>query len=167
MKFKDYTKADQVIDYLKKPFSRTGGIKKNESYVYHYTCYEKMLKMLDSKEFWLSSPQGLNDQHEYTQFPKEIWEGMYLASFVGQEEESMAMWSMYGKKWDQAVKIAFRIDLFEEAMLKSSKKYVYNKSFNEVIPDCDITDYFSSIAYIRESIIIGTGKNFHIFHKNR
>lgn len=152
MKFKDYTTADQIIDYLKKPFSRTGGIKKNESYVYHYTCYEKMLLMLKSKTFWLSSPQGLNDQHEYTQFPKEIWEGMYLASFVGQEEESMAMWSMYGKKWEQAVKIAFRADLFEEAMLKGNKKYVKNNStIDELIPESEQNDYFSSIAYIRNT----------------
>lgn len=152
MKFKDYTTADQVIEYLKKPFSRTGGIKKNESYVYHYTCYEKMLLMLKSKTFWLSSPQGLNDQYEYSQFPKEIWDGMYLASFVGQEEESMAMWSMYGKKWEQAVKIAFRADLFEEAMLNGNKKYVIdNATSDEVIPDSEQERYFTSIAYIRNT----------------
>lgn len=128
--------------------------------------------MLRSRNYWLSSPTLLNDKHEFKQFPdntKEA-ESMFLASFVGLEEESMAMWSMYGKKWEHAVKIAFRIDLFEHAMLNNDKYYIENNNLtNRVI---DSTDYFTSIAYIRDikknrALHCGTVANTKVLKEQR
>lgn len=166
MAFKDFSTVDELISYLDKPFSRTGGRTKEERYVYHYTCVDSLIKIYESRTLLLSRPIMQNDQHEIKMFDKSAWNGIYTASFVQDQEESVAMWSMYGKNWSCAIKIGFNAEALEKAVQQYDLFDLDDRSKSLRVSNIKRSVGFSSVAYKTDSTIrCGTVYNDRILPK--
>ena len=120
------------------------------------------MKILKSRALHLSSPTSLNDEHEYKQFDKDAWKEMYMISFVRGQDESVAMWSMYGKRWEEGIKISFRSDKLENILHNLQVRQI-NTNQEIKVSSC----YFTDIGYRNHKIIkVGSVANGKVLGSN-
>ena len=77
---------------------------------WHYTILSSLLCMLDDGTLRLTrgDDPAMNDQLECDRLgEKETWTRTYITSFSHLEDESVAMWSVYGTPRNEAVRLAF------------------------------------------------------------
>ena len=104
-----YSNAFQDISTpfaLKEYLSDTARRLENSEYIYHYTTYPIVLKMLRKKLWHLGNAKYMNDQLEYMNGSKATWKNIFFSSFMTEDKESIGMWSMYAQPWEKGIKIA-------------------------------------------------------------
>ncbi|PKM96124.1 MAG: hypothetical protein CVU84_03890 [Firmicutes bacterium HGW-Firmicutes-1] len=100
-RFDEISTAEQLINYLKS--SRR---LENSSYLYHYTKLENALLIIKNRRWHLSSALHMNDLLEYKNGDPARWKNIFSVSYMGENRESIGMWSMYSQPWENGVKIA-------------------------------------------------------------
>lgn len=79
---------------------------KSKSFLYHYTTIGNAIAIFKSKTWHLANPEDMNDTVEYHNGDQQRWKNIFFASFMAENKESIAMWSMYSQPWKDGVKIA-------------------------------------------------------------
>lgn len=136
-----------------------------------YKKLETVKKALDTKKWRLGSPRIMNDKKELTDFAGADWQKIYYACFVAESNESIAMWSLYGRPWADGVSVRIDSSTFLRWMQESNKTYWYNKETDryEEINDSELK--VVRVAYTNEltkgsvekiSLVCGTEKNTYI-----
>lgn len=88
---------------------------KHHSEYFLYTTVSAMRGIFSKSKLHLTRASEMNDQLEFVHFDKERWSRIYMACFSYDKNESMGMWSMYGGKPEESVRLSFpRKDLIEQ-----------------------------------------------------
>ena len=122
-KFEEIKTAEELIKYLKKPFSRTGNRKKADIFLYHYTNIEGLVGIVESNTWHLCQAQCMNDKLEYQNGDTNVWKRIYFSSFMLEEKENIGLWSMYGQPWERGIKIAVPLIVVENWIQKMNILY--------------------------------------------
>ncbi len=152
MIFKDLTTTKEIRKFLLNFFSRTGGKKLEDCYLYHYSKLSNIGKIISGGYIWLSSPDSMNDS-----FEKEIInlskgkEKLYYNCF-SRTEENIAMYRMYAKEPEGAVlcisyKDARQI-IAEIEKTDSGKQLAYIVRNEEVTDETvEVNVFWGAVAY--------------------
>lgn len=126
---------------------------KSRKFLYHYTTIEKAIKIFKSKTWHLVNPHDMNDVVEYRNGDPRLWQNIFFASFMAENKESIAMWSMYAQPWKDGVKIAIPMSTMKE-WLKSVDEILevspinYDELTGNSVPINERNViYISSVAY--------------------
>lgn len=120
--FSKINSPQDLIAYLSNSGKRLTPTKNNGTqYVYHYTKLSNVVSIINSRSWWLNSPQAMNDGLEF----KNILEfqelnAVFFASFMYNSSESIAMWSMYAQPWEDGVLIRIPVATFRN-WIKNTK----------------------------------------------
>lgn len=125
--FPEITTPTELIAYLD-----SSERLKNREFLYHYTTIGNAIAIFKSKTWHLGNPKNMNDVVEYRNGDPQRWNNIFFASFMTENKESIAMWSMYVQPWKDGVKIAIPIQTMKE-WIKSIDKIL------EVSPDYKLT----------------------------
>ncbi len=156
MKFKTIKTSTNLIQYLDDINKRL----KDCDYLSHYTNYDKLLKILNSKKIFLSKADNMNDMLEYKNGDKNIWDKLYFMSLIMNRRENIGMWAVYSQPWNKSVKITFMKKDVQEWLSNLDKIYIVEK--NEKIKEKPIKInkekvFLSSVAYTNtESLDMNT-----------
>lgn len=103
MKFKDYSKSIEIKKYLLNILSRTGGVSKNSTFLYHYSSIYSISNIIKNKYLWLGHTEKMNDYLE-GEFIESVEENnnLFFSSF-SKVEENIAMYKMYAPNPDGAM----------------------------------------------------------------
>ncbi len=114
--FSEINTPQDLITYLSDSANRLDNIKnKSIQYVYHYTKLSNVVSIINSKYWWLNSPQGMNDGLEFQHISESQQnKAVFFASFVYNSSESIAMWSMYAQPWEDGVFIRIPVAVFKK-----------------------------------------------------
>lgn len=96
--------ADAVVDILQ----RSGS---SRLYYRHYTSFSAFLSISDGWMFRLTrgDDPAMNDQLEWKRLgDAELWKRTFIASFSCVKGESAAMWGLYGKPSNEALRLSFK-----------------------------------------------------------
>lgn len=111
MKFENIKNYSELTDYLSDSVQRL----KNIKHVCHYTKLSAITSILNSGYWYFSNPEKMNDLFEFKKFKdKSAWKRIFFASFMAEQGESVAMWSMYAQPWEEGVKVSIPIEAFKE-----------------------------------------------------
>lgn len=94
--------AEQAVDIL----LRSGA---SRPYYRHYTTFSSFLYITDDWMFRLTrgDDPGMNDQLEWKRLgDSNLWKRTFIASFSCVEGESAAMWGLYGKPSNEALRLS-------------------------------------------------------------
>lgn len=83
-------------------------------YLYHYTTIRNAIAIFKSGTWHLGNPRDMNDVVEYRNGDQQRWNNIFFASFMAENKESIAMWSMYSQPWKDGVKIAIPMSTTKE-----------------------------------------------------
>lgn len=144
----------------------------NEKYIFHYTTLSSALDIIKSNYWILSNPKKMNDGLEFANYSDEDTENIFLASFMKEHKESIAMWAMYAIPWEIGVKIAIERKAFVDWLKKTKCVYVANPETKEIsdnpiltVDKEDIKLSHYAIAYVNdedsknETVTCGGAKN--------
>ena len=146
--FKDLHTAQELIHYLDDQARRLD----NSPYLFQYTRLSSLVAMIKSRKWHLCNAKRMNDVLEYKDGSAAIWENLFFTCFMGEDAESIGMWSMYAQPWEDGVKIGL-----PRKMLRTLARSI--KTIYEVNPDNyeltersisvsnDVTIKISSVAY--------------------
>lgn len=109
LSFDSLTNSTELITYL-----NSGARLSNSKFLYQYTSISALVSMLHSKTMHLSNAKYMNDQLEYQNGDKAIWDNLFFSCFMMEEEESIGMWSMYAQPWSDGVKISIPKDILRQ-----------------------------------------------------
>lgn len=101
-KFSNINTSEELKLYLDDMTNRL----KNSPYLYHYTTISNVVKMIKGKTWHLGNAAGMNDNLEYKNGDSQRWNNLFFSCFMGEDKESIGMWSMYAQPWEKGVKIA-------------------------------------------------------------
>ena len=101
-KFSNINTSEELKLYLDDMTNRL----KNSPYLYHYTTISNVVKMIKGKTWHLGNAAGMNDNLEYKNGDSYRWNNLFFSCFMGEDKESIGMWSMYAQPWEKGVKIA-------------------------------------------------------------
>ena len=118
--FKEIQTVEELIAYLESDAL-------DKDYIYQYTNRDALFGILNSKTIFLGNLRNLNDIQEYNHTKKTLKENAYVACLTREEDESIAMWAMYGNPWDKAVRIGFPV--------KKLRQCLKNPIVYEVMPN--------------------------------
>jgi len=121
--FADIENSESLITYLQSA-RRRNNIKK----LHHYTTLDVAIKIIKDKQWHLCAPKNMNDLLEFNSGSPERWKNKLFSSLMGEDKESIAMWSMYGQPWERGVKISIP----KEEMIRWLKSA---KTLNEISVD--------------------------------
>lgn len=134
----------------------------NRDYLYHYTTIQNAIAIFKSKTWHLGNPRNMNDMVEYNNGDSKRWENIFFASFMTENKESIAMWSMYSQPWKDGVKITIPkaimkiwVDNINEILEVSSKDHKVTKR-SIPVNEKNIV-HLSSVAY--SNIVDGDSEN--------
>ena len=145
--FSEITTPTELIAYLD-----SSERLKSRKFLYHYTTIEKAIKIFKSKTWHLGNPHDMNDVVEYRNGDSHRWNNIFFASFMAENKESIAMWSMYAQPWVDGVKIAIPISTMK-AWLKSVDEILevsptnYELTGNSIPINERNAIHISSVAY--------------------
>jgi hypothetical protein len=93
----------------------------------------------------------MNDQLEYKNGYKPIWDKLYFASFIVNKRENIGMWSIYAQPWKDGIKISIPISSFLKLLDSTMSLRVVNKdeSLSKIYENKDehLGIYMSAVAY--------------------
>lgn len=121
MKFEDVSNGNELIAFLKTYANQMKNTisESEKAYVYHYTTIKAVKGILKSKQWYLNSPSNMNDGLELRYLKKMNVKNLFFSSFLTEDKESIAMWSMYSQPWEEGVLIRIPIEMI--------KKWIKNK----------------------------------------
>jgi|GEM_PF-822787 len=107
---------DELISYLE---NRVRNIDKT-TMLHQYTTIGAAKAIISRSEFYIGSPENMNDILEYNHFSREKWQNIFFSCFMENDNESIAMWSQYAQPWSQGVRLSIPI-IYLKAWLKDLK----------------------------------------------
>lgn len=144
---KNFSKINSV-DELKR-FLR-GNAKKHE-YLYHFTTLKTLSSILRNRTFRFSNASLMNDLHEYQKkcnTNTKYWDNIFSMCFSHGDEDSMAMWAMYGIPWENAVCIAIRAkELYDWFIGKVIKQVGYEPESHNAVKFIENKSSMHDICY--------------------
>lgn len=149
MKFEEVSKPDELIKKLEEMANRKQNTRSgSQSYICHYTTLKAVKGILQKRQWYMNSPINMNDVLELMHSKDVGVDNVFFCSFIADNLESIAMWSMYSQPWEEGVMIKIPIEKMKE--WKDSKPSIYRAEEKGFITldkiDCaDLT--FHSIAY--------------------
>ena len=173
MKFEEIKNEKELIKYLDNVNDRL----KNRKYIYHYTTLDKCIKIINSKLWFLSNAECMNDQLEFNNGDPLRWKKVFFASFMSDVDESIGMWSMYSQPWHDGVQIAIPVSIAKEWMKSISEIEViscvnYRPTGRVISTNGSNRVFLSSVAYTNcdndageeQRITWSTAKNTNILN---
>ena len=104
--FKDICTPIGLLNYL----SNTEKLNKN-SMLSQYTSLNTVISIISNRYWYLGSPHNMNDGLEL-QFGLDKRNDIFFSSFMAEQKESIAMWSMYAQPWSDGIMISIPIKQF-------------------------------------------------------
>ena len=146
--FAKIVKVTDLIRYLDDSNARL----ENRKYLYHYTNIDCMIKIFESKKWFLSNAQNMNDYMEFNNGDKEKWKTIFFASFVTDVKENIGMWSMYAQPWDDGVVIRLPKDIIKQWIKSIDSLHEVSSKTNSITGRVIEVDdknriFLSSVAY--------------------
>lgn len=86
-------------------------------YLRHYTTLSGLIYMIEGEALRLTrgDDPNMNDQLEWKRLGQEdVWHRTFISSFSGVANESAAMWGLYGKPSNEAIRISFDAETIKE-----------------------------------------------------
>lgn len=124
MKFDEISTAQELITHLCDYNSRL----QNINILSQYTRLSAITGIMNSGYWIMNNPKSMNDLFEYKMFndhsSNSVWNGVFFASFTPEENENVAMWSMYGQPWEDGIRVSIPKDCFKEWV--SAIDYIYS-----------------------------------------
>lgn len=100
--FEKITEIQDLVEYLK----AKGRRRTVNEYLHHYTSLSTVISIFRYQTWHLSQASCMNDQLEYRNGDSAAWNNIFFSCFMGEDEESIGMWSMYGQPWERGVKLS-------------------------------------------------------------
>ena len=124
MKFSEAQTDEDMIQVL----TNAAGIKHHRSngeqnYVYHYTNRSSALAIMKSKLWYMNSPKYMNDGLELIYLEEAKTSNIFFGSFLSEQEESIAMWSLYAQPWIDGVIIRIPVEKMKEWVKRKARIY--------------------------------------------
>lgn len=116
-RFPQIQTAEELRMYLDDTASRLH----HSPYVYHYTTYSNVIKMIKSRNWHLSNASTMNDKLEYKNGDPHRWHNLFFSCFMCEDKESIGMWSMYAQPWEKGVKISIPKEVFRRWIKNTSE----------------------------------------------
>ena len=107
--FKKITNANELISYLCNINDR---LKKTSS-LCQYTSLKAVINIISNGYWYLGSPKNMNDGLELQQ-GLNTKDNIFFSSFMAEQKESIAMWSMYAQPWEDGVMISIPVKAFKQ-----------------------------------------------------
>lgn len=126
--FKKIKNANELISYLCNINDR---LKKTSS-LCQYTSLKAVINIISNGYWYLGSPKNMNDGLEL-QRGLNTRDDIFFSSFMAEQKESIAMWSMYAQPWEDGVMISIPAKEFKR-WIKDIKK-VYSADPKTKNPD--------------------------------
>jgi len=99
--FSEIETAKDLIGYLESARRR-----ETTKFLHHYTSLDVAVNIIHKQQWHLCSAKSMNDLLEFSSGDILLWKDKLFSSFMGEDNESIAMWSMYGQPWETGVKIS-------------------------------------------------------------
>ena len=110
MSFRNIKNSSELKDFLVRCASK-------HKFLFHYTTTEKLQCIFENKTWRLYNAKTMNDLQEYKEKGNSsLWEKLYSTCFSFGDEDNIAMWSMYGIPWEDAVRIRLSTDAIKKWM---------------------------------------------------
>lgn len=146
MRFEEIKATDCLKDYLDDMLRL-----KDCVYLSHYTKYERLLDILKSEKIYLSKASGMNDQLEFQNGDRDIWDRLYFMSLIMNRKENIGMWAVYSQPWINGIKISFQTDDIKSWISNLDKIYIVGDDeeiTDKVLSvDSGIRCFLSAVAY--------------------
>ncbi len=107
--FKNIKTSDELIAYLSDINRRLS----NNSMIYQYTNLSSAINIIKNGYWYLGTPKNMNDGLELQQ-GTDAWDNIFFSSFMTEQKESIAMWSMYAQPWENGVMISIPVREFKQ-----------------------------------------------------
>ena len=104
MRFSQISDTKDLISFLERRSLK-------HPFLYHYTTFDILKCICRSKTWRFGNARNMNDMHEYEVkgYTRGILDKLYSACFSYGDEDNVAMWSMYGIPWEDAIRIRIPI----------------------------------------------------------
>lgn len=135
----------QLIEYLSNSTDRVD----NKSHVMHYTCLEAVIAIISSRYWYIGNPHNMNDGLEYSHGSPDLWNKIFFSSFMAEEKESIAMWSMYAQPWAKGVKISIPAIVFKKWVREIKTVYRANPDTKQAIPEIELGTDKASVKIVK------------------
>ena len=150
--FKKIEEADQLIDYLRDSSNRLRNISSKPCVLQHYTSLKSILSIIESGFWYIGNPHNMNDGLEYDHASRKAWNNKFFASFMSEQTESLAMWSMYAQPWEVGVKVSIPSNDFKRWIRETNEIYYADHNTKKIHGDqkIQVTEndiFISSVAY--------------------
>lgn len=128
MSFRNIKNSSELKDFLVKRASK-------HKFLFHYTTAEKLQCIFRNKTWRFCSAETMNDLQEYkVKGNFFLWEKLYSTCFSFGDEDNIAMWSMYGIPWEDAVRIRLSTDVIKKWMQRFDRRlYEISDSQDSVV----------------------------------
>ena len=87
-----------------------------------YTRLDAVVNIISDRSWYLGSPRNMNDGLELQQ-GLEGRDDIFFSSFMAEQRESIAMWSMYAQPWEDGIMISIPVKTFKQWMKEIKKVY--------------------------------------------
>lgn len=116
--------------------------------VVKYTRLSTLIRMLENHKCYIGNPRKMNDKKELANFPWARWERIFYSCFAVNGDESIAMWTLYGRPWSDGISITIPNDIFSEWMRNTSTVYYLDGQMFHVQPGAELS--IVQVAYTNE-----------------
>lgn len=120
--FKEIKDVDKLVAYLSDYSNRL----KNTDMLCQYTSLTAVVNIVKNKYWYLGSPKNMNDGLELQNGLRRE-NKLYFSSFMAEQKESIAMWSMYAQPWQDGVMISIPTSEFKKWVRGINMIYAANK----------------------------------------
>ena len=165
IRFSEIQDRETLKKYLFDYKSRMGNVKS----LVTYTRIGNLIKIIKDGKWRLGNPLNMNDKKELSDFPQADWTRIFYACFMADTQESIAMWSMYGRPWADGVSITIDRELFTQ-WIRDTKVF-YRKENDVYKRITDVEFSLVRVAYTNEltknpkdsiSVLCGKQNNSYI-----
>lgn len=116
--FKKIKNPDELITYLCNVTDRLS----HTSMLCQYTSLRAVIGIISNGCWYLGSPKNMNDGLELQQ-GLDSRDDIFFSSFMAEQKESIAMWSMYAQPWEDGVMISIPVKEFKQWIRGVKKVY--------------------------------------------
>jgi hypothetical protein len=149
MNFEAVSNPEELIGYLKDKANRLRHTHNDQQlYIYHYTKSKAVEGILQSKQWYMNSPQKMNDGLELIHLEDANVDNLFFCSFLEEDKENLAMWSMYSQPWEEGILIRIPIEKMKEWNNSNPSIYSADSKEHKAIKKLDNAQLtFHSVAY--------------------
>lgn len=164
---KDFSKvnnSDELIRHLEYKATKID----NRKMLHQYTTIDAVYKIIESGEYYLGTPANMNDKYEYNSFGHgkagNEWDNTFFTCFMREDNESIAMWSMYSMPWENGVRLSIPAEKIKQWIEGVETLYIANaetkkKVENRKLSNSKFKKSYYMIAYTNEGDLEEIGQN--------